>query len=252
VAARDEILAFLDELLEPAAFADYGPNGLQVPGAEKVDCVVTGVSAQLELFERAGAAGAQLVLCHHGLFWDFHPRSIGPAMKRRLQALFEADISLAAYHLPLDAHPEVGNNALVCRALGLVPAERFGAHRGKPLGFVGRSPGGVPIGELLDRCRDQLGQRPFAWDSGPATVRALGVVTGSAADALTEAIERGLDGLLTGEPAEHAMADAREAGVHFIAAGHYATETFGVRALGDLLARRFGIEHRFVDLPNPI
>ena len=252
VAARDDIIAHLDELLDPAAFEDYGPNGLQVPGAAEVSMVATGVTAQLELFERAAREGAQLVLCHHGLFWNFHPRTIGLEMKRRLGVLFDADMSLAGYHLPLDAHPEVGNNALVCRALGLEPSERFGHHRGQAIGFVGRSPDGVPFAELRERCRTALGQEPFVWDTGPDTVHALGVVTGSAADSLGEAIERGLDGLLTGEPAEHVMAGAREAGVHFIAGGHYATETFGVRRLGDTLAERFGVEHRFIDVPNPI
>ncbi len=252
MAGRDEIIDFLDTLLEPGAFDDYGPNGLQVPGAEEVAVVVTGVSAQVELFERAAAERAQFVLCHHGLFWDFHPRTVGPSMKRRLQALFDADLSLAGYHLPLDAHPEVGNNALVCRALGLDPAERFASHRGQPVGFVGRSAEGVPFGELRERCRAALGREPFVWDTGPELVHALGVVTGSAAGSLGEAIALGLDGLLTGEPAEHVMADAREAGVHFIAGGHYATETFGVRRLGDMLAETFGVEHRFIDLPNPI
>ena len=252
MAARDEIIAFLDELLDPGSFDDYGPNGLQVTGSAEVEVVVTGVSAQLELFERAAAAGAQMTLCHHGLFWSFHPRTVGPSMKRRLQALFEADMSLAGYHLPLDAHSEVGNNALVCQALGLEAAERFGSHRGRPLGFVGRSAEGLPFAALRERCRAAFGQEPFTWDTGPDTVHALGVVTGSAADSLGEAIEKGLDGLLTGEPAEHVMADAREAGVHFVAGGHYATETFGVRRLGDLLAERFGVEHRFIDVPNPV
>ncbi len=252
MAARDEIIEFLDTLLDPETFEDYGPNGLQVPGATEVDVVVTGVSAQLELFERAAAERAQLVLCHHGLFWDFHPRTIGASMRRRLQTLFEADMSLAGYHIPLDAHPEVGNNALVCRALGLEPAERFASHRGQPLGFVGRSAEGVPFSELRERCRSALGQEPFVWDTGPDLVHALGVVTGSGAGSLGEAIALGLDGLLTGEPAEHVMADAREAGVHFIAGGHYATETFGVRRLGDMLSERFGVEHRFIDIPNPI
>ena len=252
MAARDDIIAHLDELLDPGAFEDYGPNGLQVPGAAEVSVVATGVTAQLELFERAAAEGAQLVLCHHGLFWNFHPRTIGPAMKRRLGVLFDAGMSLAGYHLPLDAHPEMGNNALACRALGLEPSERFGRHRGQAIGFVGRSTEGVPFAELRKRCRTAFGQEPFAWDAGPDTVHALGVVTGSAADSLGEAIARGLDGLLTGEPAEHVMADAREAGVHFVAGGHYATETLGVRRLGDMLTERFGVEHRFIDVPNPI
>jgi dinuclear metal center YbgI/SA1388 family protein len=252
VASRDEIIRWLGELLSPAEFDDYGPNGLQVPGAPEVERVVTGVSAQRELFERAAEADAQLVLCHHGLFWNFHPRWIGPAMKRRLEVLFAADLSLAAYHLPLDAHPEVGNNALICEQLGLERGEPFGMHRGRPLGFVARAPGGVAWTDLRDRCATVFGQAPLLWETGPDTVGALGIVSGSAASSLQEAIELGLDGLLTGEPAEHVMADAREAGVHFIAAGHYATETFGVRRLGDLLAERFGIEHRFVDIPNPI
>jgi len=252
VAARDDMIDFLDALLDPDAFDDYGPNGLQVPGSDEVDVVVTGVSAQLELFKRAAAEGGQLVLCHHGLFWDFHPRTVGSSMKRRLQTLFDADMSLVGYHLPLDAHPEVGNNALVCRALGLEPSEPFGTHRGRRLGFVGRSAEGVSFAELRERCSSALGQEPFVWETGPAVVHALGVVTGAAASSLGEAIDLGLDGLLTGEPAEHVMADAREAGVHFIAGGHYATETFGVRRLGDMLAESFGVEHHFIDIRNPI
>lgn len=252
MAARDEIVDWLDRLLSPESFDDYGPNGLQVPGSETVERVVTGVSAQLELFERAAELDGDLVLCHHGLFWDFHARTIGPSMKRRLQTLFAADLSLAAYHLPLDAHPEVGNNALICAALGLERGEPFASHRGRPLGFVARSTEGVAFEELRERCATAFGQAPFVWDAGPATVRSLGIVSGSAASSLQEAIALGLDGLLTGEPAEHVMADAREAGVHFVAGGHYATETFGVRRLGELLAERFGVEHVFVDVPNPI
>jgi dinuclear metal center YbgI/SA1388 family protein len=251
VAPRDEIVGWLDELLDPGSFEDLGPNGLQVPGAERVERVVTGVSAQLELFERAAELDAQLVLCHHGLFWDFHPRTIGSAMKRRLRTLFAADLSLAAYHLPLDAHPEVGNNALICVDLGMERGEPFGSYRGRSIGFVARSAEGVPFAELRERCARAFGQEPFVWDAGPEVVHALGVVSGAAASSLQDAIALGLDGMLTGEPAEHVMADAREAGVHFIAGGHYATETFGVRRLGDMLAQRFGVEHHFVDVPNP-
>ena len=252
MARRDEIVAFLDELLEIRSFADYGPNGLQVPGAEEVSTVVTGVSAQLELFERAAEARAQLVLCHHGLFWDFHPRWIGPAMKKRLKLLFDADMSLAAYHLPLDAHPVVGNNALICGALGLERAEPLAEHKGRPIGFVGRSADGIPFSELRERCASVFGQEPFVWDAGPETVHSVGVVSGGAPGNFHEAIARGLDAFLTGETAEHVMADARENRVHFIAGGHYATETFGIRRLGELVAERFGVAHRFVDVPNPI
>jgi dinuclear metal center YbgI/SA1388 family protein len=252
MARRDEIVAHLDELLDINSFTDYGPNGLQVPGAEDVSMVVTGVSAQRELFERATEAGAQLVLCHHGLFWDFHPRAIGPAMKARLKTLFDADISLAAYHLPLDAHPEVGNNALICELLGLERSEPLAEFKGRAIGVVGRSPEGIPFAELRRRCAEAFGQEPFVWDAGPETVHSVGVVSGGAQGAFHEAIAHGVDAFLTGETAEHVMAEAREAGVHYLAGGHYATETFGIRRLGDIVADRFGVEHRFLDIPNPI
>lgn len=242
----------LDALLEPGGFDDLGPNGLQVPGAAEVHTVVTGVTAQLELFERAADIGAQLVVCHHGLLWDFLPRTIDRKAKRRLKALFEADLSLVAYHLPLDAHPKLGNNALACQALGFEQSEPIGWFKGRHVGFVGRSEEGVPVATLLERCRVAFGQEPLHFGTGPDPVRALGVVSGAAASTLGEAVECGLDGLLTGEPAEHVMADARESGVHFLACGHYATETLGVRALGDLLASEFGTGHHFVDIPNPV
>ena len=252
MASRDEIVVFLDELLEIRSFSDYGPNGLQVSGAEDVSLVVTGVSAQRELFERAAEAGAQLVLCHHGLFWDKQPRTIGPAMKERLKVLFDADMSLAAYHLPLDAHPEVGNNALICAALGLEPGERFSEHGGRPVGFIGHFAAGIPFAELRERCASVFGQEPFVWDAGPQTVRRVGVISGGAPGYFADGIARGVDVFITGETGEPAMAEARENGVHFIAGGHYATETFGIRRLGELVAERFGVEHRFVDIPNPV
>ena len=246
------VISYLDELLAAQDFDDYGPNGLQVPGSGEVSVVATGVSAHRDLFERAAEAGAQLVIAHHGLFWDFHPRSISPAMKERLRVLFDNDMSLAGYHLPLDAHPEVGNNALICEALGLQRGEPFGEHQGRRIGFVGRSAEGVPFEELRRRCAAAFGREPFVWDAGPEVVHRVGVVSGAAASSFGEAIALGLDAFLTGEPAEHVMADAQESGTHFIAAGHYATETFGVRRLGELVAERFGVEHRFLEAPNPI
>jgi dinuclear metal center YbgI/SA1388 family protein len=252
VAARDEIIGYLDELLDADGFDDYGPNGLQVPGAEEVELVVTGVSAHRELFTRAAEAGAQLLVCHHGILWDSDPRTISPALKERLRVLFDADLSLAAYHLPLDAHPKLGNNALICEALGLEVAEPFGQHRGRPVGLVGRAREAVPFAALVDRCRATFGRDPFVWEAGPNPVSSVGVLSGGGASSFGEAVSLGLDAFLTGEPAEPAMADAQEARVHFIAGGHYATETFGVRRLGELLSERFGVEHRFIDVPNPI
>jgi len=250
---RDAIVAFLDELLDAPGWPDYGPNGLQVPGARDVRRVVTGVSAHAELFAQAAAADAQMVVCHHGILWDKAPRTISPAQRDRLRALFDADLSLVAYHLPLDAHPEVGNNALICSALGLERAEPFGDHRGRSIGWVGRPRSeGLPAAELLERCAAAFGREPLAFAEGPATVRSVGVVSGGGAGSLGEAVALGLDAFVTGEPSEPAMADAREGGIHFVAGGHYATETFGVRRLGELLADRFGVDHRFVDIPNPV
>jgi dinuclear metal center YbgI/SA1388 family protein len=253
MAHRDEIVAHLDKLLDAPGWPDYGPNGLQVPGAEQVELVVTGVSAHLELFEQAAAIGAQMVLCHHGILWDKAPRAVSAALKARLATLFGADLSLVAYHLPLDAHAELGNNALICGALGLERAEPFAEHRGRSIGWVGRS-GEERLAPhaLLERCTTAFGSEPLAFLEGPARVRSVGVVSGGGAGSLAEAIERGLDAFLTGEPSEPAMADAHEAGIHFIAGGHYATETLGVRRLGELVAERFGIEHRFVEIPNPV
>src|SRR3954452_15433092 len=162
VAARDEIIAFLDGLLDAGSFDDYGPNGLQVAGAREVDVVVTGVSAHLELFHRAAALRAQMVLCHHGLFWRKQPQALDERRKARLKALFDTDMSLAAYHLPLDAHSEVGNNALILAELGLERGEKFGG-----VGCTGEP--GEPIArhELVDRCRRAFAQEPVVFADGP-------------------------------------------------------------------------------------
>jgi dinuclear metal center YbgI/SA1388 family protein len=248
-----EIVDDLNRLLEPHRFDDYCPNGLQVPGREEVTTVVTGVSAHVELFERAREEGAEVVLVHHGIFWGSGPGPIDAALARRLRKLFDADISLIAYHLPLDAHPEVGNNALIARALGAGELVPFGPYRGLPIGFLARFPGeGLPAPELIDRVRELTGREPLLFADGPAKVRGIGIVSGGAADLLADAVAAGADAFLTGEPAEPAMAQAKEAGIHFIAAGHYATETFGVRRLGEHLQERFGVRHVFVDIPNPV
>ncbi len=252
MASLGSIVAFLDDLLDASSFDDYGPNGLQVPGRDEVHVVVSGVSAHLELFERARDAGADLVLCHHGLFWRNQSRAIGAAQKGRLKALFDADISLVAYHLPLDAHRDVGNNALICEVLGLARGERFGIAAGRPIGFVGEPRDTLDGRLLLERCRVAFGQEPTVFGDAARRLRRIGIVSGGGAGMLSEAIQRGLDCLVTGEPSEPAMADARENGVLFIACGHYATETFGVRRLGELVAERFGVEHRFVEIANPV
>jgi dinuclear metal center YbgI/SA1388 family protein len=252
-ARTSEILAELERLLTPQRFEDYAINGLQVPGAESVSTVATGVSAHAELFELAASEHADLLLVHHGLFWGTQLFAIDAPLKRRLQLLFDAGIALAAYHLPLDAHAELGNNALLARALGAVELAPFALHRGVEIGVVGTLPGeGVAASELFERVRESTSREPLVFDAGPERVRALAVLTGAGADYLREAVAAGADAFVTGEPAERVMAEAREMGVHFIAAGHYATETFGVRNLGELVAERFGVRHVFLDVPNPV
>jgi dinuclear metal center YbgI/SA1388 family protein len=253
MAAIEAIIGFLDELLDPETYDDYGPNGLQVPGRPEVANVVTGVSANAELFTRAREAGADLVLVHHGLLWAGPPRPLDRATKQRLQLLFDADLNLAAYHLPLDGHLEVGNNALLARRLGATAIEPFAAHKRATIGVRARLDGdGIAPAQLVERVTEATEREPLAFLDGPERLRTIGIVSGAGADYLEDAIAAGLDAFVTGEPAERAMARAREAGVHFLAAGHYATETFGVRALGERLAERFAIRHAFVDVPNPI
>jgi dinuclear metal center YbgI/SA1388 family protein len=252
-AATTDILAELDRLLEPSRFEDYGPNGLQVPGATETTTVATGVSASLELFEQAAAEQAQLLIVHHGLFWGTSPGPIDEPLKRRLQALFDADMALAAYHLPLDAHPTVGNNALIAKALGATQLTPFAPHHDEPIGTIATLPDdGIPAQVLFTRVRELTARDPLVFDAGPATVRSLAIVSGGGSDYLADAIAQGADAFLTGEPTERVMATAREQGIHYIAAGHYATETFGVKALGEHLAETFGVRHVFLDVPNPI
>ena len=241
-----------DALLKPERFSDYGPNGLQVPGAEEIATVATGVSASVELFERAAEAGAQLVLVHHGLFWGAGAYGIDKALHRRLVPLYAHGMALAAYHLPLDAHPEIGNNALLAEGLGASDPRPFAEHEGVPIGIAARFAPAIAPDELADRVRRLTGQLPLHLAYGPERIGSIGIVSGGASDYLADAVAAGHDAFLTGEPAERVMTQAREAGIHFVAGGHYATETFGIRALGDQLSHRFGIRHVFIDDPNPI
>ncbi len=248
-----QILAEADRLLEPGHFEDYCANGLQVPGPESVETIATGVSAHVELFERAAKEGAQLLIVHHGIFWGPGVRTIDAALKRRLGVLFEEDLALAAYHLPLDAHPLLGNNALIARDLGATELEPFARHRGATIGFVAKLPGdGVSGDELRGQIEQLTAREPLWFDCGPDHIERLAIVSGAGGDYIGEAVTAGAQGLLTGEAPERAMADAREAGIHLFAAGHYATETFGVKALGEHLAERFSLRHEFIDVPNPL
>ncbi len=247
MARRDDILDHAAELLDLGSFVDYGPQGMQVAGAEEVTRVVCGVSSSLELFERAAAAGAQLVIVHHGILWDKEQRTIDRRVRRRLQALFDADITLAAYHLALDAHAEIGNNALLARELGLEVEAPF-----VEIGVGARAAPAQPLETLLERVREHIALDPLVFPDGPTTVERAAILSGGGSDYLEEAARQHYDLYLTGEAAEPSMHLARELGITFVAAGHYATEKLGVQALTRLLAERFGLEWEFVDLPNPV
>src|SRR4051794_36014400 len=244
----DTLIGHLDELLNPQFFEDHGPNGLQVPGSAEVGTVATGVSAGTELFERAAAEGADLVLVHHGLFWEGPPRALDRPAKRRLQLLFDHDMSLAAYHLPLDGHREHGNNALLAAGLGATVTDSFAGG----IGVTARWPEPIAAAELERRVTELTARDPLAILWAPERVETIAIVSGGGQGSLADAIAAGHDAFLTGEASERNFNEAREAGIHFLAAGHYATETLGVRRLGDLLAERFGIRHVFIDVPNPI
>jgi dinuclear metal center YbgI/SA1388 family protein len=247
VARRDEIIRFADELLEVDRFPEYGPPGLQVVGADEISKIACGVSASRELFERAAAAGAQLVLVHHGIFWRNEPVWIDRRQRGRLQALFAADLNLAAYHLALDAHPEIGNNALLADALGVHVVGPFGE-----LGRGGTLREAVGIDDFTTSVRETVGREPLVFAHGPAQVQRVAICSGGAGSDLIRAAHEGYDLFLTGEPEEPSLQTARELGIHFVAAGHEATERLGVQALAQRLAERFQLEWEFLPVENPV
>jgi dinuclear metal center YbgI/SA1388 family protein len=247
-----ELVDYLDRLLDAERGTDVCPNGLQVEGRQGVRKVITGVSACHALFEAARRHGGDTVLVHHGIFWRGEPQALRGVQYRRVAELVRGELSLLAYHLPLDRHPELGNNALAARALGLGELAPFGTLDGEEWGFRGRFAEPVPMVELTARCRELFGGEPLVFPHGPDPVTTVGIVSGGAQRALAQAIDAGLDLFLTGEVSEWVMNLAREAGIHFVAAGHYATERLGVKALGEHLAERFGLEVEFIDIPNPV
>jgi dinuclear metal center YbgI/SA1388 family protein len=245
MARRDEIIAYANELLDLGAFKDYGPQGLQVEGAEEVTRVVCAVSSSLELFERAAAAGAQLVVVHHGLLWENEPRVIDAHVRRRLQTLFDADINLAGYHLALDAHPEVGNNALLARELGVEVDGPF-----LDFGVGGRA--STTRDDFVALVREKIAPDPLVFAEGPEEIARVAIISGGGSRYLADAAAAGYDLYLTGEPAEPSLHLAKELGITFVAAGHYATERLGVIGLTEKLAERFDLEWKFIELPNPV
>lgn len=249
--SRTELLQAFDSLLQPERFKDYGPNGLQVEGKAEISRIVSGVTASRALIDAAIAAQADAIFVHHGLFWRGQDGRVTGWMKQRLQLLLAHDINLFAYHLPLDAHPELGNNAQLGRVLGLLADARFGEN---DLGFAG--PAAFADGQALaDHVAQALG-RAVAWvpPEGAAAqrpVRRVAWCTGGAQGYFEAAIAAGADVFITGEISEPQAHLAREMGVGFIAAGHHATERYGAPAVAAQVAAQRGLSHQFIEIDNP-
>jgi dinuclear metal center YbgI/SA1388 family protein len=241
---------YLDELLNVAAMRDYCPNGLQVEGKPQVARIVTGVTASAALIDAAIAAGADALLVHHGYFWRGEDARIVGVKKGRLARLIRADLSLLAYHLPLDVHPELGNNAQLAARMGWQAEGRFGED---DIGVFGRPAAETDTADAVAAALHRvLGRAPLLVGEGARPVARIGWCTGGAQGYLAAAIEAGCDLFVSGEISEPTVHLAREAGVPYISAGHHATERYGVQALGEHLAERFGIECQFIDVDNPV
>lgn len=247
-----DFVGHTDALLECGRFQDYCPNGLQIEGADKVRKLVTGVTASQSLIDSAVAAGADAILVHHGLFWRGESAVIAGIKRRRIKALLDHNISLIAYHLPLDAHRDYGNNAQLARVLGFTVSGTFGTPGGPAIAMHGALDQPLTADALAARLSERLQRQPLHISGGPRAIRRIAWCTGAAQNYFDAAIALGVDAFITGEASEQNFHSAGENGVHFFAAGHHATERYGVQALGDYLADRFGIDVFFIDAVNPI
>lgn len=248
---RDEIARYLEQTLDINRFRDYCPNGLQVEGRHTVGKLVTGVTASLALIEAAIEAKADAVLVHHGYFWRGEDSRVIGQKHKRLKLLLANDMNLFAYHLPLDTHPELGNNAQLASRLGLLGKGRFGEN---DIGWLGtmQDAGVKTVGDLSQRIEACLGRKPLLIGDPAQPLGQVGWCTGAAHTMLGDAIEAGVTVYLSGEISEPVVHLAREAGVAYLACGHHATERYGVQAVGARLAERFGIQHHFIDIFNPV
>jgi dinuclear metal center YbgI/SA1388 family protein len=254
--ATRDLAAWLDDTLQAPRFKDYCPNGLQVEGREQRSSIITGVTASEALLRAAIERGADAVLVHHGWFWkNEDPRVRGPR-RTRLALTLAHDLNLFAYHLPLDAHPQLGNNAQLARVLGLTPDL---TEDGRPsvcgpddLVWLGTAPGLTTLGQLGDRVAQRLNRTPLTVGAPDKPIRRVAWCTGAAQGFLDAAIEAGADAYITGEVSEPTVHLARETNTGFIAAGHHATERYGIQALGEAIRQQFGIKVEFVDIDNPV
>lgn len=248
---RDELERALNHLLEPQRFKDYCPNGLQVEGREAIEHVVVGVSANEALLRRAVELGADTVVVHHGLFWGSGPLRLRSYHYQRVKILIDAGISLFGYHLPLDAHHDVGNNVEVLRAIGARPTATFG-DESPPIAWRGRFEKPVSRVDVLARLSDKVGPAVAEFLAGPDEIETVGIVTGGGDRWFDAALDEGLDLFISGEPSEQSQGIAFERRGNFTARGHHRTETFGPRALGRWLEQEMDVRVSFVDIDNPV
>ncbi len=245
---RDSLVSHLQTLLEVDRFKDYGPNGLQVEGRAQIRKVVTGVTASLALINAAIEQGADAIVVHHGLFWRGQDGRVTGWMRQRLGQLMAHDINLLAYHLPLDAHASLGNNAQWGQRLGLVADARFGEQN---LGFLGNTPAGMTMDSLSALVAQVMGREAVVLPGDGRPLRRAAWCSGGAQSYFEAAIAAGADVFLTGEISEPQAHYARETGVAFLACGHHASERYGVQAIGAHLSEQMGLDHTFIEVPNP-
>lgn len=248
---RAALLQELEQFLNVNAISDYCPNGLQVEGKNHIQRIVSGVTASQALIDAAIELQADAVLVHHGYFWKGEDQRVIGMKQRRLKALLSHDINLLAYHLPLDVHPEVGNNVQLAQRLGLTVTGPLEPDNPSSVGLIGDLAAPVSATEFAARIEQALGRAPLVIDH-QQPIQRVAWCTGAAQGYIEHAIEQGADAFITGEVSERTFHEAQENGISFFAAGHHATERYGVQALGEWLAERFGIEHHYVECPNPV
>lgn len=247
-----ELVAYTNDLLDVGGFKDYCPNGLQVQGRVGVECLISGVTASGMLIEAAIERKADVLLVHHGYFWRGEDPCITGIKHRRLKWLLQHDISLLAYHLPLDAHERFGNNARLAARLGIEVQGALGEGGDQVLGLYGKLPSPVNVATFSQLVEKRLDRIPQLILGGSHNISSIGWCTGAAQGFIDKAVSHGLDAYLSGEISEPTVHIAREAGIHYIAAGHHATERYGVQALGEHLAQTFALRHEFIDIDNPV
>lgn len=241
---------FCDDFLDAAEFADYCPNGLQVDAGEPITRIVTGVTASEALIDAAIADGAQAILVHHGYFWKGEPQPLVGMKGARIRKLMRHGISLIAYHLPLDAHPEIGNNAVLARALDLRITGALFPHEKRPIGNIAEC-APIAAADLADKIERVLGRKPLHIRGSDKPLQKIALCTGGAQDMIEQAAMMGCDAFISGEISERTTHTARELGIDYFAAGHHATERGGIQQLGELVAKHFGVAVSFIDVDNP-